>query len=83
MKMTPDEIYRARKKFFNDQAERWLGMWYKDPATGRYDKHEKDFERLFSLLPLKPGDQVLDAGCGTGVLAPFILDRITSKGFST
>ncbi len=80
MKMTPDEIYRTRKQFFNDHAERWLDMWYKDPATGRYDKHEKDFERLFSLLPLKPGDQVLDAGCGTGVLVPFILERITSTG---
>jgi ubiquinone/menaquinone biosynthesis C-methylase UbiE len=80
MKMTPDEIYRTRKQFFNDHAERWLDMWYKNPASGHYDKHEKDFERLFSLLPLKPGDQVLDAGCGTGVLAPFILERITSTG---
>ena len=80
MKMSPDKIYRARKQFFNDQAEKWLDMWYKDSATGRYDKHEKDFERLFSLLPLKPGDEVLDAGCGTGVLVPFILERITSTG---
>ena len=80
MKMTPDEIYRTRKQFFNDHAEKWLDMWYKDPATGRYDKHEKDFERLFSLLPLKPGDHVLDAGCGTGVLVPFILERITETG---
>jgi demethylmenaquinone methyltransferase/2-methoxy-6-polyprenyl-1,4-benzoquinol methylase len=79
--MTRDEIYRARKKFFNDQAEKWLDMWYKDPATGQYDKHEKDFKHLFSLLPLKPGDEVLDAGCGTGVLVPFILERITSTGF--
>jgi demethylmenaquinone methyltransferase/2-methoxy-6-polyprenyl-1,4-benzoquinol methylase len=80
MKMTPDEIYRTRKQFFNDYAEKWLDMWYKNPATGCFDKHEKDFERLFSLLPLKPGDQVLDTGCGTGVLVPFILERITSTG---
>jgi len=78
--MTPDEIYRTRKQFFNDHAERWRDMWYKEHTTGRYDKHEKDFERLFSLLPLKPGDHVLDAGCGTGVLVPFILERITSTG---
>ena len=81
MKMTPDETYRTRKQYFDDHAERWLDMWYKDPATGRYDKHEKDFKRLFSLLPLKPGDQVLDAGCGSGVLVPFILERTTSTGF--
>jgi demethylmenaquinone methyltransferase/2-methoxy-6-polyprenyl-1,4-benzoquinol methylase len=80
MKMTPDEIYQARKQFFNNHAEAWLDMWYKDPETGRYDKHKKDFERLFSHLPLKPGDQVLDTGCGTGVLVPFILERITSTG---
>jgi len=80
MKVTPDEIYRTRKQFFNDHAERWREMWYKDPATGRHDKHAKDFERLFSLLPLKRGDHVLDAGCGTGVLVPFILERITETG---
>jgi ubiquinone/menaquinone biosynthesis C-methylase UbiE len=80
MKITPNEIYRGRKQFFDDHAERWLDMWYKDPATGRYDKHEKDFKRLFSLLPLKPGDHVLDAGCGTGVLVPFVLECITSTG---
>jgi ubiquinone/menaquinone biosynthesis C-methylase UbiE len=80
MKMIPDEIYRARKQFFDDHAEKWLDMWYKYPVTGRYDKYDKDFERLFSLLPLKPGGHVLDAGCGTGVLVPFILKRITSTG---
>ncbi|RJQ57016.1 MAG: methyltransferase domain-containing protein [Desulfobacteraceae bacterium] len=80
MKMTPSEIYRARKQFFNDHAATWLDMWYKDPETGRFDKHGKDFDRLFSLLPLKPGDRVLDAGCGTGVLVPFVLERITSAG---
>jgi demethylmenaquinone methyltransferase/2-methoxy-6-polyprenyl-1,4-benzoquinol methylase len=80
MKMKTDEIYRTRKQFFNDHAEKWLDMWYKDPATGRYDKHEKDFHRLFSLLSLKPGNQILDVGCGTGVLVPFILERITSTG---
>ena len=80
MKMTPDEIYRTRKQFFNDHAESWRDMWYKDPATGRHDKHEKDFDRLFSLLPLKPGNRVLDVGCGPGVLVPLILERITETG---
>ncbi len=80
MKMSPAEIYQKRKQFFNDHAEKWFDMWYKDSATGRYIKHDKDFDRLFSLLPLKPGDHVLDAGCGCGVLVPFILPRITETG---
>src|SRR5690606_13546167 len=80
MNMTADEAYQARKKFFNDHAKKWRDMWYKDHATGRYDKHEKDLERLFSLLPLKPGDRVLDVGCGTGILVPPILERITATG---
>lgn len=81
MQMTSDEIYRARKQFFNDNAEVWLDRCYRDSKTGQYDKHGKDFERLFSLLPLKPGDHVLDAGCGSGVLVPFLLDRIMGSGF--
>ena len=69
-----------RKQFFDDHAGQWLDKWYKNPETGRYDKHDKDFKRLFSLLPLKPGDHVLDAGCGTGVLVPFVLERIQPGG---
>lgn len=79
MEMT-EQIYRMRKNFFNDHAEKWLDMCYRDPETGRLDKHQRDFERLFALLPLKPGDRVLDAGCGSGVLVPFLLDRITDTG---
>jgi len=80
MNMTADEIYQTRKEFFNEHAEKWRDMWYKDHATGHYDKHLKDFERLFSLLPMKPGDHVLDVGCGTGILVPPILECITSTG---
>jgi demethylmenaquinone methyltransferase/2-methoxy-6-polyprenyl-1,4-benzoquinol methylase len=80
MKITPDEIYDMRKRFFNDQAGNWLDMWYRDPGTGKHDKHEKDFERLFSLMPIRAGDHVLDAGCGTGILVPFIVERIGEYG---
>ena len=51
-----------------------------DEKTGRYDKHRKDFDRLFSIIPLNPGDHVLDAGCGSGVLVSEILPKITETG---
>jgi ubiquinone/menaquinone biosynthesis C-methylase UbiE len=80
MQMTPEQTYRMRKQFFNDSAETWLDTYYKSPDSGQYDRHQKSFERLFSLVPLKPGDRVLDAGCGSGVLVPMLLERITSTG---
>ncbi|MBN2242795.1 MAG: methyltransferase domain-containing protein [Acidobacteria bacterium] len=80
MNRTHEEIYRARKQFFNDSAASWLDTWYRDPETGRLERHRKDFDRLFSILPLKAGDTVLDAGCGSGVLVPMVLERITGKG---
>jgi ubiquinone/menaquinone biosynthesis C-methylase UbiE len=78
--MTPEQIYRMRKQFFNDSAEAWIDTYYKNRDSGQHDRHQNDFERLFSLVPLKPGDRVLDAGCGSGVLVPMVLERITQTG---
>jgi ubiquinone/menaquinone biosynthesis C-methylase UbiE len=80
MHMTSEEIYRTRKQFFNDSAEAWLDTFYKNPESGRHDLHKKAFDRLFSLVTLKPGDHVLDVGCGSGVLVPMVLKRITQSG---
>lgn len=75
------EIYDARKRFFNESAENWIDTYYSDPENTKQNKYEKDFKRLFSLLPLKPGHCVLDVGCGTGVLVPYILEVIGKNGF--
>jgi demethylmenaquinone methyltransferase/2-methoxy-6-polyprenyl-1,4-benzoquinol methylase len=80
MQMNPEEINRMRKQFFNDSAEGWLDTWYRNPETGEQNRHQKDFDRLFGLVPLKAGDRVLDAGCGSGVLVPMILERIKEGG---
>jgi ubiquinone/menaquinone biosynthesis C-methylase UbiE len=80
MQMKPEDVYQRRKQFFNDSAESWLDDWYRNAESGHYDRHQKDFDRLFDLIPLRPGDAVLDAGCGSGVLAPMVLSRIGETG---
>lgn len=74
------EIYCARKNFFNESADKWIDMWHRDQETGDEKKHEKDFAKLLSLIPLREGDCVLDAGCGTGIMVPHILAAIGQKG---
>jgi ubiquinone/menaquinone biosynthesis C-methylase UbiE len=74
---TTNEI---RKDFFNQRAEQWMDTFYKDPASGAYSRYSKEFERLFKAIALKKGDRVLDVGCGSGVLVPFILEKIGANG---
>jgi len=78
--MNSDETYEARRTFFNERADAWLDTWYKDPASGAYTRHREKFERLFTLVPIREGDQVLDVGCGSGVLVPYLLKRVSKRG---
>lgn len=73
-------VKERRRMYFNEQAEQWLDMWYRDEHTGEHTKHERDFERLSALVPVKEGDHVLDVGCGTGVLVPYLLERVGRTG---
>lgn len=80
MEMTFEESCCLRKQFFNDRAEHWHEVWDNDPNAEQRVRHARAFARLFSFLPLKNGDRVVDAGCGTGVLVPFIRERIGENG---
>lgn len=60
--------------FFDEMAEIW-------DSRNRYDVRQIRF--LLSLIPLMPGSSVLDIGTGTGVLLPFIRERIGQKGIIT
>lgn len=69
-----------RREFFDERAENWLDMWYKNPETGEYTRFENEFSRLFGFINLKPGTKTLDLGCGSGVLVPYILERTAPNG---
>ena len=82
--MTPADERRQRdarrKEFFNQRAEGWLDRWHLDEETGTYTRYAAQFERMFSLIPMRPGETVLDLGCGSGVLVPYVLERIGPEG---
>ena len=70
----------VRRRFFDERAAAWMDTWYFNPETGRYDRHAEKFDRLFRLAPVATGEKVLDAGCGSGVLVPHLLERIGPDG---
>ncbi|MDD2336588.1 MAG: class I SAM-dependent methyltransferase [Geobacteraceae bacterium] len=63
-----------RRDFFNAMADTW------DTRC----RHDQDrVNEILDLLPLRMGDEVLDVGAGTGVLIPFLLERIGDRGTIT
>lgn len=73
-------LYEQRKKFFNQRAKSWLDNHYKDPETDRHDLHADRLRTIVSLLGLGPDSRVLDTGCGSGVLVPYLLEQLSSAG---
>jgi ubiquinone/menaquinone biosynthesis C-methylase UbiE len=59
-----------------------LSAYGRDAAT--YDSHTGSFERyrrqIVKELPLRRGDVVIDAGCGTGLCFPLLRERVGAEG---
>ncbi len=59
------------RDFFNQLAGTWDELRSVD---------SKKLNRLVSMIGLAEGDAVLDAGCGTGVLVPFVRAAVGENG---
>lgn len=59
------------RKYFNSLAHKW-------DEIVNHDK--KKINYILNLLDIKKGDDILDVGTGTGILIPFLLDKIGKNG---
>ena len=62
---------RNDREFFNALAESWDTTRAHDPTRLR---------ELTARTGIGPGDAVLDVGCGTGVLIPFLREYVGDSG---
>ncbi len=63
-----------RQAFFDAHARGWEERGYTK------ERREKLAE-LVEAFEVKPGEKVLDAGCGEGVLVPYLLKHLGPEGF--
>ena len=81
---TPDRGPRRSSPAANrGRVEPAASEAYRSQA-GRYDRRTEAFqhwrERLVARLPVRPGDTVLDVGCGTGLCLPLLHDKVGPTG---
>lgn len=63
----------SRRAFFNEAADTWDER-YGTPELACF------LERLIPSFGLKPGQKILDAGTGTGVLIPYLIQAVGPSG---
>lgn len=59
------------REFFNEHAENWDDKVYHD---------SEKLEKILKALELSQGEKILDVGTGTGVMIPFLFDKVKKKG---
>ncbi|AYO31212.1 class I SAM-dependent methyltransferase [Biomaibacter acetigenes] len=61
----------TQRDFFNNLASEWDNKVRHDPTK---------LAEIINLINLSEGASVLDVGCGTGVLVPYIIEKIGYSG---
>ncbi len=69
-----------RQDFFNRSAPDWLEKHYKNPETGGHDLYKEKIEEIIKTLEPEPNHRILDLGCGSGVLVPYLLTTLSWDG---
>jgi len=59
------------KEFFDKSAKTWDEDVYHDPTKVR---------KIIQILELEKGEKILDVGTGTGVMIPYLYDKIKEDG---
>ncbi len=62
---------QRRIQFFDERAVGWDEYAHHD---------ESKIEAILDLIVISTGSRVLDVGCGNGILAPFLINRIGREG---
>jgi len=62
----------SKREFFNKQAKCWDEQYNRDVTSQIRD--------LVERFDLKEGKSVLDVGCGTGILLPYLSEKVKKEG---
>lgn len=66
--------YAEKIHYFNDLGPHW------DETVGNDKSKIGKLNDIFKMIPLEPGNTVLDVGCGNGILFGIIEEKIGSEG---
>lgn len=70
----------SKREFFNKQAARWDEQYHQDDASQADACPSGQIRELVETFDLKEGKTVLDVGCGTGILLPYLSEKVKEKG---